>query len=95
MQLEIADETTFTLTFVDPKPLFIYEVGRLNPGDNANEGLYAPGHYMAQFQPNLTDDAAGLVKTTFPPGSGISLIGVAPEGVVVAGSLLHPSPLPI
>jgi peptide/nickel transport system substrate-binding protein len=60
VQLEVADEQTFTLTFVDPKPLFIYEVGRLSPGDNGNGGLYAPGHYMAQFHPNLTDDADAL-----------------------------------
>jgi peptide/nickel transport system substrate-binding protein len=60
MQLEVLDDQTFTVTFVDPKPLFVYDLGRLNPGDNGNEGLYAPGHYMAQFQPTLTEDTDAL-----------------------------------
>lgn len=60
VQLEVIDEVTFTLTFAAPKPLFIYEVGRLNPGDNGNEGLYTPGHYMAQFHMALTDDPEAL-----------------------------------
>ena len=60
MQLEVLDDYTFTLTFVDPKPLFIYELGRLNPGDGPIDALYTPGHYMAQLHPNLTDDADAL-----------------------------------
>lgn len=60
VQLEVADDYTFTLTFADPKPLFIYEVGRLNPGDNGNEALYTPSHYMAQFHMELAEDTAAL-----------------------------------
>lgn len=61
MQLEVADDQTFTLTFVDPKPLFIYEVGRLDPGNtNGNECLYVPSHYMAQFNMATTEDSAAL-----------------------------------
>ncbi|MCC6453559.1 MAG: ABC transporter substrate-binding protein [Caldilineaceae bacterium] len=60
VQLEVVDDVTYKMTFVDPKPLFIYEMGRVSPGDNGNEGLYVPGHYMAQFHQELTDDADGL-----------------------------------
>ena len=54
MELEVADDYTFTLKFSDPNPLFIYKVGRLT------NALYEPGHYMAQFHMDLTDDQAAL-----------------------------------
>ena len=60
MTLEVADDYTFTCTFVDPKPLFIYDLGRINPGDGPLGSFYAPGHYMAQFHAELTDDPDAL-----------------------------------
>lgn len=53
-ELEVMDDYTFKLTFADPNPLFIFTVGRMT-----NE-LFAPGHYMAQFHAELTDDLAAL-----------------------------------
>ena len=52
MELDVIDDYTFTVTFADPNPLFIFAIGRA--------GLYEPGHYMAQFHMELTDDQAGL-----------------------------------
>jgi peptide/nickel transport system substrate-binding protein len=60
MQLNVVDDTNFTITFVDPKPMFIYELGRLSPGDGPLNTFYAPSHYMAQFNPALTEDADAL-----------------------------------
>ena len=60
MTLEVIDDYNFKLTFVDPKPLFIFNVGRVSPGDGPLNSLYTPGHYMAQFHTSLTEDAAGL-----------------------------------
>lgn len=52
MQLEVADDYTFTLTFANPNPLFIYALGR--------GAVYTPGHYLQQFHMDLTEDKAGL-----------------------------------
>jgi peptide/nickel transport system substrate-binding protein len=60
MELNVIDDLNFSVTFVDPKPLFIYELGRLNPGDGPLDSLYSPGHYMTQFHAELTDDQDAL-----------------------------------
>ncbi len=60
MALDVMDEYTFKITFVDPKPLFIYDLGRISPGDGPLNSFYTPGHYMAQFHIELTDDSDAL-----------------------------------
>ncbi|MEZ4710704.1 MAG: ABC transporter substrate-binding protein [Caldilineaceae bacterium] len=62
MELEVADDYTFTLKFADPNPLFIFKLGRLT------NALYAPGHYMAQFHMDLTADQAALEAATKEAG---------------------------
>ncbi|MEZ4661103.1 MAG: ABC transporter substrate-binding protein [Caldilineaceae bacterium] len=62
MELEVADDYTFTLKFADPNPLFIFKLGRLT------NALYAPGHYMAQFHLDLTSDQAALEAATKEAG---------------------------
>ncbi|MBX3010580.1 MAG: ABC transporter substrate-binding protein [Caldilineaceae bacterium] len=52
LQLEVLDDYTFTFTFADPNPLFLYKVGRAAP--------FSPGHYMQQFHINLTEDQDAL-----------------------------------
>lgn len=52
MEMEVIDDYTFKITFADPKPLFIYTLGRAT--------WYSPGHYLAQFHAELTDDLALL-----------------------------------
>ena len=46
------DDYTVQFTFANPKPLFIDFMSRDQP--------FAPGHYMQQFNMDLTDDKAGL-----------------------------------
>ncbi|HMN31277.1 MAG TPA: ABC transporter substrate-binding protein, partial [Caldilineaceae bacterium] len=53
-ELEVVDDYTFKLKFADPNPLFIYRIARTTPPP------YTPGHYMSQFNPDLTSDKAGL-----------------------------------
>lgn len=60
MQLDVVDEYNFSVTFDAPNPLFIYKLGRLNPGDGPLGSFYSPGHYMAQFHAELTDDMDAL-----------------------------------
>lgn len=62
MQLDVADDYTFTFTFADPNPLFIYNTRRLT------NAIYEPGHYMAQFHMELTEDQAGLEAATADAG---------------------------
>ena len=60
MQLDVVDDYTFTLTFADPNPLFIQKIGRT--------ALFEPGHYLAQFHIDLTEDQAGLEAATKEAG---------------------------
>jgi peptide/nickel transport system substrate-binding protein len=52
MTVEAPDQHTVTFTFAHPKPLFIDFMSRSQP--------FAPGHYMAQFHTELTEDVAAL-----------------------------------
>jgi len=52
MEIATPDEYTVQITFAHPKPLFIDFMSRSQP--------FTPGHYMKQFLPDTTDDAAGL-----------------------------------
>jgi peptide/nickel transport system substrate-binding protein len=60
MELNIEDDYNFSVTFVDPKPLFLYSLGRISPGDGPLGTFYAPGHYMAQYHIELTEDPEAL-----------------------------------
>ena len=62
MVLDVMDDYTFKVTFADPNPLFIFKVGR------ATRDLYLPGHYLAQFHGELTDDLAALEAATSEAG---------------------------
>ena len=62
MVLEVMDDYTFKVTFADPNPLFIFKVGR------ATRDLYLPGHYLAQFHGDLTDDLGALEAATAEAG---------------------------
>ncbi len=54
MVVEAVDDYTFTFTYADPKPLVILSLGR-----GINDVLL-PGHYLAQFHADLTEDADAL-----------------------------------
>ncbi|HDH03652.1 MAG TPA: hypothetical protein ENH15_05350, partial [Actinobacteria bacterium] len=59
MTLEVLDETTFTLTFVQPHPLFLLGVTQgtgMDVSVNFDDWSMQPKHYMEQFLP----DAEGL-----------------------------------
>ncbi|RME60898.1 MAG: ABC transporter substrate-binding protein, partial [Caldilineae bacterium] len=49
-EIEVIDDHTFKVKFNEPNPLFIFRVGRIT------NAVFAPGHYMAQFHIELTDD---------------------------------------
>ncbi len=50
MQMEAVDDYTLKLSFAHPNPLFIFRVGRYF------DQMPVPGHYMAQFHMELTED---------------------------------------
>ena len=54
MVVEAVDDYTFTFTYADPKPLLILSLGR-----GINDVLL-PGHYLAQFHADLTEDQDAL-----------------------------------
>jgi peptide/nickel transport system substrate-binding protein len=60
MELNVIDEYNWSVTFAAPNPLFIYSLGRINPGDGPLGSVYSPGHYMAQFHAELTEDPDAL-----------------------------------
>jgi peptide/nickel transport system substrate-binding protein len=60
MELDVIDDHTFTVTFADPKPLFLITLGRAS--------WFSPGHYMAQFHADLTDDLDALEAQTADAG---------------------------
>ncbi|MEZ4677545.1 MAG: ABC transporter substrate-binding protein [Caldilineaceae bacterium] len=62
MELEVIDDHTFSFKFADPKPLFIFDTRRLT------NAIYEPGHYMAQFHIDLTEDQAALEAATKEAG---------------------------
>ncbi|MEZ4708290.1 MAG: ABC transporter substrate-binding protein [Caldilineaceae bacterium] len=54
MQLAVLDGQTVKFTFAKPNPLFAHRIAR------SHNIIYAPGHYLAHFHMNLTEDAAAL-----------------------------------
>lgn len=54
MTMEFPDKHTVVFKFAHPNPLFLS-----NTADNATE-LYVPGHYLAQFHADTTEDMAAL-----------------------------------
>lgn len=52
MEVATPDQHTVQITFAHPKPLFIDFMSRSQP--------FTPGHYMQQFLPETTEDAAAL-----------------------------------
>src|SRR5690606_23508037 len=62
MEVEVVDDYTFKLKFALPNPLAIFSMGRLT------NNLYQPGHYMAQFHMDLTDDPSALEADTQAAG---------------------------
>ncbi|MBV7331036.1 ABC transporter substrate-binding protein [Chloroflexi bacterium TSY] len=54
MELEVIDDYTIKFKFAHPKPLFVFNLGRIT------RDLYLPGHYLAQFHMDLTDDQDAL-----------------------------------
>ncbi|MCB0071674.1 MAG: ABC transporter substrate-binding protein [Caldilineaceae bacterium] len=53
MTVEAVDDYTFTFTYTDPKPLLLLNLTR-------GWDFIVPGHYLAQFHMDLTDDPAAL-----------------------------------
>ena len=60
MELEAPDNYTIKLSFAHPKPLFIDFMSRMQP--------FTPGHYMAQFHIDTTDDNDALGAATKEAG---------------------------
>lgn len=60
MEMEAPDQYTIKLRFADPKPLFIDFMSRLQP--------FTPGHYMAQFHADTTEDPDALAAATTEAG---------------------------
>lgn len=54
MEVEIVDDYTFKFKYADPKPLLILSLGR------GWDAVFLPGHYLAQFHNDLTEDQAAL-----------------------------------
>ena len=59
---EAVDDYTFKVTFTDPNPLFIFAMGR------HIDNILTPGHYMAQFHMELTEDQDALQAATEAAG---------------------------
>ena len=59
---EAVDDYTFKVTFNTPNPLWVYKMGR------HIRNILVPGHYMAQFHMDLTDDKAKLEADTKAAG---------------------------
>src|SRR5690606_7219961 len=70
MEIEVVDDYTVKLKFAHPKPLLLYSMGRLSSSGPNREmsNFYAPGHYMAQFHKDLTDDPEGLAAMVAEAG---------------------------
>ena len=64
MEMEFPDKTTIKMKFAHPNPLFIFKVTR-NPGLGTE---LPPGHYMAQFHADLTDDPDKLAQQVTDAG---------------------------
>lgn len=62
LELEVADDYTFSLKYADPKPLLLLSLGR------GWDAIFMPGHYLAQFHAELTDDVAALEAATAEAG---------------------------
>ena len=54
MEVEISDDYTFKFTYADPKPLLLLGLGR------GWDAIFLPGHYLAQYHMDLTEDKAKL-----------------------------------
>lgn len=52
--VEAVDDYTVKISYADPKPLLLYSLTR------QNRDFFAPGHYLAQFHNDLTEDKAAL-----------------------------------
>lgn len=62
LTLEIVDDYTFKITYADPKPLILLSLGR------GWDAVFLPGHYLAQFHAELTEDKAKLEADTKAAG---------------------------
>lgn len=62
LTLEIVDDYTFKFIYADPKPLILLSLGR------GWDGVFVPGHYLAQFHADLTEDKAKLEADTKAAG---------------------------
>ncbi|MFN8446785.1 MAG: ABC transporter substrate-binding protein [Caldilineaceae bacterium] len=62
LELELVDDYTFKLKFADPKPLLLLSLGR------GWDAIFLPGHYLAQFHAELTEDKAKLEADTKAKG---------------------------
>ena len=63
-EMEFPDDYTVVLNFAEPKPLLFYEGG----GTRSINGWLTPGHYMAQWHMDLTEDKAALEATIAAAG---------------------------
>lgn len=54
MEVEIVDDYTFKFKYADPKPLLNLNLGR------GWDAIFLPGHYLAQYHMELTEDKAKL-----------------------------------
>lgn len=54
MTVEISDDYTFKFTYADPKPLLLLGLG------HGWDAIFLPGHYLAQYHMDLTEDKAKL-----------------------------------
>ena len=54
LTLEVVDDYTFKFKYADPKPLILLSLGR------GWDAIFMPGHYLAQYHMELTEDKAKL-----------------------------------
>jgi len=56
MELEVIDELTWTIRFVQPNPLLPIQMAKTTGGLVSGPSMAAPKHYLSRYIPHLTDD---------------------------------------
>ncbi len=56
MELEVIDELTWTIRFVQPNPLLPIQMAKTTGGMVSGPSMAAPKHYLSRYIPHLTDD---------------------------------------
>lgn len=57
-ELEVTDDLTYTIRFVEPNPLLPIQMAKNTGGMVSGPSMAAPAHYLRQYIPDLADDTS-------------------------------------